>query len=164
MTASVLFTSAPRRWHRNCLTTLAPNPTDWLAGSADRYHAAGWEPWLLECVAGVLEPGETGAELARREAVEEANLHITALEPIARFLTSPGATSETVELFCGRTDAGAAGGVHGLEHEGEDIRVHSVPVADALALVAEGRIVNAKTIIALQWLALNYDALRARWV
>lgn len=126
-------------------------------------YAAGWDPWLLECVAGVLEAGETGADLSRREAVEEADLVITELEPIARFLTSPGATSETVELFCGRVDASAAGGVHGLEEEGEDIRVHSFTVGEALTLLDEGRIVNAKTIIALQWLARHYDALRARW-
>ncbi len=125
--------------------------------------AAGWEPWLLECVAGVLEDGETGTELAHREAHEEAGLRIHQLEPIARFLSSPGASSETVELFCGRVDASDAGGLHGLPEEGEDIRVHSMPVAEALALLDEGRIVNAKTIIALQWLARHYEALRARW-
>ena len=127
-------------------------------------HAAGWDQWLLECVAGVLEPGETPEQLCEREAVEEAGLTVTALTPIARFLTSPGACSETVALYCGRVDAGgAAGGLHGLDHEGEDILVHEFAVAEAVALLDAGRIVNAKTIIALQWLALNWESLRARW-
>jgi len=126
-------------------------------------YAAGWQPWLLECVAGVIEPGETAAELARREAAEEAGLIVEDLEFIARFLSSPGACSETVELFCGRVDASAAGGVHGLAEEGEDIRVQVFSVDEALALLANGRIVNAKTVIALQWLAMHYETLCTRW-
>ena len=84
--------------------------------------AAGRSPWLLECVAGVIEPGETPEELARREALEEAGCVITDLVPIATFLTSPGATTETVHLFCGRVASDGVGGLHGLGTEGEDIR------------------------------------------
>ena len=125
--------------------------------------AAGRDPWLLECVAGIIEPGETPEEMARREAREEAGCTVTDLVPIASFLTSPGASTETVRLFCGRVDSKGAGGLHGLAGEGEDIRVRVMPVEDAVALLDEGRIVNAKTIIALQWLARRYPSLKARW-
>ena len=125
--------------------------------------AAGRDPWLLECVAGVIEPGETPEELARREAVEEAGCVITDLVPIATFLTSPGATTETVRLFCGLVDSEGVGGLHGLAGEGEDIRATAMPVEDAVALLDEGRIVNAKTIIALQWIARHYASLKAQW-
>ena len=126
--------------------------------------AHGWQPWLLECVAGIIEPGESAAEVARRETEEESGCRITDLVPIgAPFLSSPGACTETVSLFCGRVDASAAGGVHGLDHEGEDIRVATWSVDEALALLDCGRIVNAKTIIALQWLALNRERVLARW-
>ena len=125
--------------------------------------AAGRDPWLLECVAGVIEPGETPEELARREALEEAGCVIADLLPIATFLTSPGATTETVRLFCGRIDSEGVGGLHGLAGEGEDIRATVMPVEDAVALLDRGRIVNAKTIIALQWIARHYDSLKARW-
>ena len=125
--------------------------------------AAGREPWLLECVAGVMEPGETPEMLARREALEEAGCVVTDLLPIATFLTSPGATTETVRLFCGRVDSEGVGGLHGLAEEGEDIRVAVMPVPDAVALLDEGRIVNAKTIIALQWIARHYPSLKSRW-
>ena len=125
--------------------------------------AAQWEPWLLECVAGVIEAGETPEELARREALEEAGCVITDLVPIASFLTSPGATSETVRLFCGRVDSDGVGGLHGLGTEGEDIRARVMPVEEAVSLLDEGRIVNAKTIIALQWIARHYDSLKSKW-
>ena len=125
--------------------------------------AAGRNPWLLECVAGVIEPGETPEELARREALEEAGCVITDLVPIATFLTSPGATTETVHLFCGRVASDGVGGLHGLGTEGEDIRATTMPISEAVALLDEGRIVNAKTIIALQWLARHHASLKRRW-
>ena len=124
---------------------------------------AGWNPWLVECVAGVIERGETPEALARREAIEEAGCVVTDLVPVATFMTSPGSSTETVRLFCGRVDTEGVGGVHGLAGEGEDIRVSTMAVDEAVALLDEGRIVNAKTIIALQWVARRYAWLKARW-
>ncbi|GJL82068.1 MAG: nucleoside diphosphate pyrophosphatase [marine bacterium B5-7] len=125
--------------------------------------AKGDDCWLLESVAGVLEEGESPEELARREAHEEAGCEITELVPVYRFYTSPGACTETVDMFCGRVDSSGIGGTHGLADEGEDIRVHVMMREAAMNLLASGRIVNAKTIIALQWLALNHMTLRQRW-
>ena len=53
--------------------------------------------------------------------------------------------------------------MHGLAEEGENILVHSVPVADAFELVAQNRIPNGHTLISLLWLQNNIDALRERW-
>lgn len=127
-------------------------------------YARGWHPWLLECVAGIIERSESAEDVARRETVEEAGCRITELLPISvPFLTSPGACTETVSLFCGRVDASTAGGIHGLVEEGEDIRVGTWTIDEALELLAAGRIVNAKTIIALQWLALNRERVLRAW-
>jgi len=127
-------------------------------------YAAGEQPWLIETVAGVIEDTEGAAEMATREAREEADCEITDLLPVMRFFTSPGASTESVTLFCGRVDSSNAGGVHGLDEEGEDIRVMVLSVDAALTLLADGKIVNAKTIIALQWLASNYDEVKQRWL
>ena len=126
-------------------------------------YAAGKAPWLVEVVAGIIDPGETPEEVVRREAREEANLEIGALEPIADYLSSPGGASESVVLFCGRVDTAKAGGVHGHPEEGEDIfvRVHSFTEVEQMLRTAS--LSNAVTLIALQWLALNRDGLRARW-
>ena len=120
-------------------------------------------PWLLELVAGLIDKDEEPEEVARREAVEEANLQLTALWPITQYYPSPGGSDERVHLFVGRCSSEDAGGVHGLAEEGEDIRVHVWPLADALQAVKDGRIDNAASIIALQWLALNRDEVRGMW-
>lgn len=120
-------------------------------------------PWLLEIVAGIIEPGETAAEVVRREMEEEAGCTLLDLEPICEYLVSPGGTSERISLYCGRVDATGVGGIHGLAEEGEDIRVSSVSVEEALALLATGHINSASPIIALQWLQMNRSRLRRQW-
>jgi ADP-ribose pyrophosphatase len=76
---------------------------------------------------------------------------------------TPGGSSETVAMFCGRVDSEGAGGIHGLDHEGEDIRVFAVPAEDALDRVLAQERPNAITVITLQWLLLNRADLRKRW-
>ena len=120
-------------------------------------------PWLLELVAGLIDKDEQPEEVARREAVEEADLELTALRPITQYYPSPGGSDERVHLYIGRCDSEGAGGVHGLAEEGEDIRVHVWPLEDALQAVKDGRIDNAASIIALQWLALNRAEVRGLW-
>lgn len=120
-------------------------------------------PWLLEIVAGIIESGETAAEVVEREMVEEAGCRLLALEPICEYLVSPGGTSERISLYCGRVDAAGAGGIHGLAAEGEDILVTTVSFDEAMALLASGRINSASPIIALQWLQLNRSRLQQLW-
>ena len=120
-------------------------------------------PWILECVAGIIDAGQTPESVAKRESIEEANCTVSALEPIAHYLVSPGGTTESMFLFCGRTDASNAGGVHGLKHEGEDIRVLCVPTNEALEWLDSGRFTNAMTLIAMQWFKLNHIMLKQKW-
>jgi ADP-ribose pyrophosphatase len=120
-------------------------------------------PWLLELVAGLIDTDEQPEEVALREAVEEANLALTSLWPITEYFPSPGGSDERVYLYLGRCSSQGAGGVHGLAEEGEDIRVHVLALEDALDAVKDGRINNAASIIALQWLALNRAEIRGLW-
>jgi ADP-ribose pyrophosphatase len=124
---------------------------------------AGMDPWLTEVVAGIIEDGEQPEEVAQRETLEEAGLQIQALMPMCRYLVSPGGAAESVFLYCGRVDSRGAGGIHGLAEEHEDIRVDLVPYAQAMRWLADGRITNATGLVALQWLALNRDQVRAAW-
>ncbi len=126
-------------------------------------YAAGFAPWLIEPVAGIIEPGETPEEVARREAIEEAGCKIAELEPIGKVLSTPGICSEVLHLYCGRVDSAGVGGIHGLEHEHEDIRAFTLPLDAALERLARGEIVNGNAVMTLQWLALNRARLRARW-
>ena len=117
-------------------------------------------PWLLECVAGVIEEGESEEQVAIRESHEEAGCEIKQLHQISRYYVSPGGTTELCTLYCGIVDSKGIGGIHGLEHENEDIRVELVDADLAYAMVRDGRIKSSATIIALQWLELNEQRLR----
>jgi len=107
-------------------------------------------PWLLEIVAGMVEEGEKPAEVARREAQEEAGLSIEHLIPITRYWVSPGGTTESIQLYAAEVDASDAGGIHGLADEHEDIRVVVLSREEAMRRVADGSICAAAPIIALQ--------------
>ncbi|MFW0766268.1 ADP-ribose diphosphatase [Trabulsiella odontotermitis] len=120
-------------------------------------------PWLLEMVAGMIEEGETVEDVARREAVEEAGLIVGRTRPVLSYLASPGGTSERLSILVGEVDASTASGIHGLADENEDIRVHVVSREQAYQWVEEGKIDNAASVIALQWLQLHYQALRNEW-
>ena len=122
------------------------------------------EPWLLEIVAGLIDTNEQPEEVARREAREEADLELHELLPVMTYYPSPGGSDERVYLYVGRCCVAGVGGVFGVEEEGEEMRVHVWPLADALKAVQDGRIDNAASIIALQWLALNKDQVRADWL
>jgi ADP-ribose pyrophosphatase len=121
-------------------------------------------PWMLELIAGVVGPGERDEDVAHREAMEEAACELAELVPIATVFPSAGACTEQVRLFCGRVTTAAIGGLHGLQEEGEDILVHSITRAGALQLLAQNRIPNGHTLIALQWLHIHGAALRERWI
>lgn len=109
-------------------------------------------PWLLELVAGIIEPDEEPADVAKREVREEAGADAKQLEPIYQYYVSPGGCNEKIHLFYGEIDSTGVGGVYGLADEGEDIMVHVITREQALKWLHGGQITNAQTIIALQWL------------
>jgi len=119
--------------------------------------------WVLEVVGGIIEAGEMAETVAVREAMEEADCQVTELQPITRFMVSPGFSNERIHLFCGRVDAANAGGVHGLSEEGEDIRVVVMPADQALSELYGGRANSTSIIVALQWLAANREKLQRQW-
>ena len=120
-------------------------------------------PWLYEIVAGLVEANENIAELIIRETKEEANLDVNNLKFITKYYPSPGGSNEMLSVFVGQVDSAKAGGVYGLAEEGEDIRVVVLPRLAAMAMVENGEIRNAATIIAMQWLVLNRESLVLEW-
>jgi ADP-ribose pyrophosphatase len=110
-----------------------------------------------------IDKDEAPDQVARREAVEEAGLELGELWPITRYFPSPGGSDERVHLYIGRCDSEGVDGVFGLAEEGEDIRVHVWSLQEALRAISDGRIDNAASIIALQWLALNREQVRGEW-
>ncbi len=119
--------------------------------------------WLMEIVAGAIEPGETPEDVARREALEESGCDIQELIKINAFFTSPGGTSELLHLYCGKIDSRNVGGFHGVEDENEDIAVAVLPFDDVYQLLNDGKIISAIPIIAIQWLYIHREQIRQKW-
>lgn len=120
-------------------------------------------PWLLEAIAGMIEPGETVEQVAQREAEEEAGLKLTEFWPMLSYQSSPGGSTERIYLVLARLKDAVETGVYGLASEQEDIKVHSLSRQAAMQLLQAGKIDNAATVIALQWLALNLAEVRKSW-
>lgn len=121
------------------------------------------DAWSLETVSGFCDTDhETPEQVARREVVEETGCELLAFRPIGVFFVSPGMSVERIHLYCGRVDAARAGGVHGLEHEGEEMRVVSLSRIEAVAQLFQ-RLDSTSVIMALQWLQLNRDDLLREW-
>ncbi|HHX63315.1 MAG TPA: NUDIX domain-containing protein [Chloroflexi bacterium] len=123
-----------------------------------RYPAfvRGGPGWLWEIIAGMQEEGVDPKDVARNEAMEEAGYRLGPLRHIATVYPSPGGSSERVAIYLAsvtEADRVSAGG--GLEESGEDIQVRMVPLDEALAMIEDGRIMDAKTVLALQYLALH---------
>ena len=111
---------------------------------------------LLEIVAGVVDGGRTPDEVARAEVREEAGYALERLEYVSAFYLSPGACTERIHLYVAYLSyADRLGEGGGLHDEGEHIRVVELPLAEALRRVRTGAIRDAKTIIALQFLAAD---------
>lgn len=126
-------------------------------------HLADCAPWQLEIVAGMIDTDETAESVALRETEEEAGLTVQRVRPMLNYLSSPGGTSERLSLFIGEVDSTQAQGLHGLEDEGEDIRVQVVGRQQAYEWVELGKIENAATVIALQWLQLHLTEIQQAW-
>ena len=120
-------------------------------------------PWILELVAGLIDKEEVPAEVARREAFEESGIIVEDIEPVGEYYSSPGGSNEYFYSFIGRADLTHAGGIHGLENEGEDIKVHLIQLDELWSKLDQGVLINAHTLIAVQWLKLHYKELKLRW-
>jgi ADP-ribose pyrophosphatase len=125
--------------------------------------AAGLDPVSTETAAGLVDEGEDEQAAVLREAEEEMGLTADRLERIGTFILTPGGCDETIGIWVGRVTAPESETFHGLEEEAEDIRVRTIPAAQAIADAREGRIANATTAIALLWFALEHARLRAAW-
>jgi ADP-ribose pyrophosphatase len=110
--------------------------------------------WIIEAIAGMVDPGETPEESAQREVQEETGLNIDRFEHITTFYPSPGGSSERIHLFYSEVSGDKAKyqETSGLIGEGEDIKAVEITLTDALERIKSGEIVDAKTIIGIYWL------------
>ena len=127
--------------------------------------AAGGEPIQTEFPAGLLDGEEPVEDAARRELAEETGLVADRLTPMGRWLLLPGGCDEVVHYHLARVrlEVPGLGASAGLDSEEEETQVVVVPVEEALAMVADGRIFGAPAVLGLLWLQANRERLRAGW-
>ena len=118
-------------------------------------YVNGYDDLLIEAVAGLLD-NAAPEDRIRAEAEEEIGYRLHHVHKLFEAFMSPGAVTEKIHFFVAEYEpemrVGSGGGLAG---EGEDIEVLELPFQEALAMIKDGRIVDAKTIILLQYAALN---------
>jgi nudix-type nucleoside diphosphatase (YffH/AdpP family) len=115
----------------------------------------GYDDLLIEAVAGMLDDASPEMRI-RSEAEEEIGYRLGDVKKVFEAFMSPGALTEKLHFFVAEYDPSMQvtdGG--GIADEGEDIEVLQLPIDEALAMIADGRIVDAKTVMLLQYAALN---------
>lgn len=122
------------------------------------------QPWLIEIVAGLIEPNESPEQVTIRESQEEIGCTPSELIKIADFYTSPGGNSEWVHLYIGKISVQEIGQSGGLEEEGEDIKVTVVPASDVAYMLSTGEVRSAIAIVGLQWFVMNRENIRQQWL
>ena len=125
-------------------------------------HARGdAQPWLLEAIAGRIDPGETPQDAARREAVEEAALELGDLISVAGYYPSPAGKAEFLYSYIGLADLpDGVAGVFGVDEEAEDIRGHLIGFDTLMQLIAGGEVAHGSLLVSALWLALERPRLR----
>lgn len=119
-------------------------------------------PWMLEPIAGRVDPFETPEEAVRREAVEEAGLSVGRLIAAPNYYPTPGAKSEFIYNFIALTELpDGVGRPGGMVDEGEDIRPHLASFAQLEELLASGELLNGPAVLLTLWLARLRPELRA---
>jgi nudix-type nucleoside diphosphatase (YffH/AdpP family) len=119
-------------------------------------HLSGDHAYLLEAPAGFIDQGETPLQAALREAHEETGYRIEKATAAFAAYMSPGSVTEKLHGFYAEvTDAQRVADGGGLDDEQEDLEVIELIFPEALDMVEAGEIVDAKTIMLLQWAALK---------
>ncbi|UGY17068.1 GDP-mannose pyrophosphatase [Bradyrhizobium septentrionale] len=117
--------------------------------------ANGYDDLLIEAAAGMLDDAAPEARI-RAEAEEEIGYRLDHVRKVFEAFMTPGAVTEKLHFFVAEYDAAMRiGEGGGLADEGEDIEVLELAIDDALAMIGDGRIVDAKTIMLLQYAALH---------
>lgn len=115
-------------------------------------YVNGHDGFLIEACAGLLDSDDPDTAI-KRELAEEAGLEVLSIEKIFDCFMSPGSVTERLHFYIGeyeKCEIAARGGV-----DGEDIEILELPFEAALAMVRSGEILDAKTIMLLQYLQLH---------
>src|SRR5882672_5680096 len=118
-------------------------------------YVNGYDDLLIEAAAGLLD-NESPEIRIRAEAEEETGYRLGDIRKIFEAFMSPAAVTEKLHFFVAEYEPHMrVGDGGGIADEGEEIEVLEWPIDQAMAMIGDGRIADAKTIMLLQYAALN---------
>ncbi len=122
-------------------------------------YLAKREQETIEIPAGRVDDGETVEQAARRECREEIGVDPLRLLPVFELTPAPAWSDELMTLFLAKVDARQTPLRAGSADDHEDISVFRCKIDEGIGFVAQRAVHSAPTVIALQWLKLNRDAI-----
>lgn len=128
---------------------------------AATFIAGEKRPWMWEPVAGLIDPGETPQQAARREAMEEAGVTITTLEEVSNAYSSSGSSGEFIHIYVGLADLSDINGGGGVAGEHEDLRSEILSFDALMQGIDTHAYQDMPLITAALWLARHRERLRA---
>ena len=118
-------------------------------------YVNGYDDLMIEAAAGLLDNASPENRI-RAEADEETGYRLGEIKKVFEAFMSPGSVTEKLHFFVAEYESSMqVGSGGGIADEGEDIEVLELPIDSALAMIADGGIADAKTIMLLQYAALN---------
>lgn len=117
-------------------------------------------PWMIEAVAGMIDPGESPQEAAKREAREEAHVTLRTVIPAGNGYSSSGSSSEYLHLFVGIAELDGQITDGGLDSEGENIRSHKLTFDELMDRVDTHQLKDLPLLTIANWLGRHRDRIR----
>ncbi|EOV8089009.1 GDP-mannose pyrophosphatase NudK [Providencia rettgeri] len=118
-------------------------------------YVNGYSNFLIEAAAGLLENASPEARIIA-ETEEETGFKVDKIQKVFEAFMSPGSVTEKLHFYIAEySDNNRQNAGGGLEEEGEDIEVLEWPFPKAIDAIKTGEIVDGKTIMLIQYLALN---------
>ncbi len=118
-------------------------------------------PWMWEAPAGMIDPGESPEDAARREAKEETGVNLQGLDFAGRLYSSSGSLGELVYCYIGVADLSEVQGGGGIQGEGEDVRSKVMSFHELMSEVDNHTFSDLPLVTTALWLARHRDRLRA---
>jgi nudix-type nucleoside diphosphatase (YffH/AdpP family) len=118
-------------------------------------YVNGYDDLMIEAPAGLLDDEEPETRI-RAEVEEETGYRLHDIRKVFEAFMSPGAVTEKLHFFVAEYEPDMkVGDGGGIADEGEEIETVELSIDEAMAMIADGRIIDAKTIMLLQYAALS---------
>ena len=109
------------------------------------------EPYIFECVAGMIDENKSPIDTAKQEVYEETGLKVNKLQQIAKVYSSPGHLTEKIYIYYAEIAGIPQNGFYGLAAASEEIETHIIKREEVYKMMDEMQILDSQSLLALNW-------------